>query len=161
PERGQTDHAEARPGGDVDGTPYGHDRLRRQIESAYDAIQTASHEDHVGRLGGHFGATRNGDADIGLLQCQRVVHAVAHHRDHSPLALEPTYQLRLLLRRELGVVLSEPERLGDDAARLRVITGEEDDVAHVASFQRADGVPGLGTELVLQDQEPGQCAVDG
>src|SRR5262249_13726975 len=75
--------------------------------------------------------------------------------------LEPTYQLRLLLRRELGVVLSEPERLGDDAARLRVITGEEDDVAHVASFQRADGVPGLGTELVLQDQEPGQCAVDG
>ena len=67
----------------------------------------------------------------------------------------------LVLGEEIGVVMLEAERLGDDAARLRMVARQHDDVAHLPGAQREDRGRRLGPQLVFQDEHAGEHAVDG
>ena len=57
---------------------------------------------HRGLLGDLRAGDAHRDADVGLLQGRRVVHAVAGHRDDVALALEDVDEVDLVLRRDAG-----------------------------------------------------------
>jgi hypothetical protein len=92
-------------------------------------------------------------ADVGLLQCRGVVHAVAGHRDHVPPGLQRGHDAQLVRRRhpridvdvpdfarELGVAhflelrpghhappLHQPQLARDRLRRRRVVAGDHHD----------------------------------
>jgi hypothetical protein len=58
-------------------------------------------EDHRRGLAGDVGARfAHRDAEVGLLERRRVIHAIARHRDDVASALERLHQPQLLLRRD-------------------------------------------------------------
>ena len=118
-------------------------------------------EDDVSGLGGDIGATRHGDADVGFAQGQAVVHSVAHHGHDATLELELADQVRLVLRKHFRVVMTQSERLGDEATGDGVVTGEQDHIAHLACPERLNRFVGVGAELVLQDEHGREPTRDG
>ena len=63
-----------------------------------------------GALHRHVGAGAHGDADLRLGQGRGVVDAVAGHRHHAPLGLEPPDYFALLVGQHLGPDIVDAER---------------------------------------------------
>ena len=61
---------------------------RRQPDRVGGRAQVAGDERQVGGLDRHVGAGADREAEVGLGERRRVVHAVAGHRDDAPLRLE-------------------------------------------------------------------------
>ena len=75
-----------------------------------DLVEPPRSKHDVGDLDGHGRAAGDGDADVGLAQRERIVHAVADHRDDPPLGPQLADEPRLVLGQEIGVVVLEAER---------------------------------------------------
>ena len=60
-----------------------------------------------------------------------------------------------------GVVVAQPERLGDHPAGLGVVAGQQDDVAHPSGPQRLHGLGRVVAQLILEDEHGDQPPVDG
>ena len=81
-----------------------------QLDRLDDGREVVVGQHHHGGVLGDLGAgDAHRDTDVGALQCGRVVHAVAGHRDDPALPLEQLDQTDLVLRRDAG----------DDARRRR------------------------------------------
>ena len=98
---------------------------------------------------------------MGLVEREGIVDAVADHRHDPSLRLQLADQPRLVLGQEVGVVVAEPQRLGDDPARLGVVARQQDHVSHPTSPQRLHRFRRVVAELILQDEHGHQPTVDG
>ena len=72
-------------------------RRPRQAPGAHDAVEIALDQRDAGAFDRDIGAGAHGDADIGLRQRGRVVHAVARHGDLAALLLQFLDDPRLVL----------------------------------------------------------------
>src|SRR3546814_20890482 len=77
---------------------------------AHDAGQVALDEGNAGALDRDVGAGAHGDADIGLRQSRRIIHAVAGHGDDTAFGLVLLHDRALFLRQHLGLDLIDAER---------------------------------------------------
>mmetsp|Transcript_61664 Transcript_61664/g.161995 ORF Transcript_61664/g.161995 Transcript_61664/m.161995 type:complete len:634 (-) Transcript_61664:1176-3077(-) len=151
----------------VDGAPL--------LDGGDDRREVVVGEDHVGRLLGDFRARdAHRDADVGLLQCRRVVDAVASHRGDLAERPQQPHDLLLVLRlrarehRTLGVAIRQ------DAREHLSLLG----VGHLLKLFAGEGLPaqvlwngqdaevrgdGLGRGLVVardhDDADAGDAAV--
>ena len=109
----------------------GHEQVRRPLDVGDDATTLGDDtrqrrepavEQHELRDGPRRRRTgAHGHADVGVLQRERVVHAVAGHRDHVPARLQRADHRPLLLRRdpaEHRVVLEHVGQLVDVVGQL-------------------------------------------
>jgi len=90
---------------------------REELHRRGDAVEVAGDERHVARLEGDVGAGADGDADIGLRECRRVVDAVADHGHPLPRVLQRLHLGRLLLGQDLGEDLVDADLRRDRRPR--------------------------------------------
>ena len=88
-------------------------------------VQVARHQGQVGRFDRHVGAGADRQAEIGLSQGRRVVHAVPHHRDDPALLLQPLDHDGLVGRQHLGDHLVDPHLGGHGLGRSAVVAGQQ------------------------------------
>jgi hypothetical protein len=72
------------------------------------------------------GAAAHGDAEIGLGERGRVVHAVADHRDGAPPVLQPPDDIDLVGRHHFRAHGVDPDLRRDPLRCRLVVTGEQD-----------------------------------
>mmetsp|Transcript_18189 Transcript_18189/g.63927 ORF Transcript_18189/g.63927 Transcript_18189/m.63927 type:complete len:865 (-) Transcript_18189:138-2732(-) len=91
--------------GDVHRHDEGHKFLNARVDGATllhgcnDGAEVVVREDHVGSPLGHLSTLdAHGYSDVGLVQCRRIVHAVASHGRDLTLALQRLHDLKLVFR---------------------------------------------------------------
>ena len=96
------------------------------VDGIGDPVDPVDGDDGIGRLRGDGCAGGpHRDPDVGECQCRRVVDSVAdhHHLAELRIVTDPSHDLELVLRRELGVDAVEPQlsahALGDRSAVAR------------------------------------------
>ena len=85
----------------------------------------------------HVGAGAHRDSDVRLRQRGRVVDAVAGHRDHPPLSLQPLDLVGLLVGQHLGADLVDPELACHRFGRGAAVAGQHDDSQPFGLQERA------------------------
>src|SRR3989338_8312582 len=84
----------------------------------------AVQERNAGRLDGHVGAGRHGDADIGSRQRRRVADAVARHGDHMALRLQLLNFVELVLWHHLRHHLVDTDLVCNKPRGVFIIAGQ-------------------------------------
>src|SRR3546814_16227934 len=93
---------------------------------AHDAGQVALDEGNAGALDRDVGAGAHGDADIGLRQSRRIIHAVAGHGDDPAFGLVLLHDRALFLRHHPGLALIIAELARNGLGGRPVVSGEPD-----------------------------------
>ena len=125
-------------------------RLSRMASAA--AREVAAHEREVGGLDGDVGAGADREAEVGLRERGRVVHAVADHGDDVAVVLEAGRSRRLLRRAgHSAMTWSMPSGARDGARRQLVVAGEQDRV-QAEPLERRHGLRRGRLQGVLNDE---------
>ena len=159
-------------------------KMRRPSETpSARTVEVLFEEDDVGCVLGHVGGCVDGDADVGVVEGERVVDAVAEERHRRPRNALGPHDAGLLLGTdpgedrglvdrvgEFGVVepvevgagerpaRADPERVAHRLGDERVVAGDDLD-GDAQLGQPGDGVGSRGLGLVEEHQEPGQAQV--
>ena len=107
----------------------GLDRAQGGAREAYGVRggpQVVADQRQVGRLDRDVGAGAHGEAQVGLGQRGGVVDAVADHRDHAALLLQPAYLGHLALGRHPGDHVVDPDLGRDGPGGALVVAGQQD-----------------------------------
>src|ERR1700730_6688472 len=91
------------------------------------------------------GRPAQSDRDIGLLQCDRIIDAVAAEAALAAFLLQFLDVISLVRRQYLGEVAIHPELLGELSGRRLVVAGDDRDVLDAALPHAADDAADLGT----------------
>ena len=122
----------------VDGAP--------QADRLHDRAEVVVGEDHHrGLLGDLRAGDAHGDADVGLLERRRVVHAVAGHGDDVALLAQDVHEVDLVLGGDAG----EDADAVDLAHRLVVAQGAEVGAGHGAALDAQLAGDRLGRDRVV------------
>ena len=84
----------------------------------------AAHQHHLRGLDRHASSSTDGDAQVSLCQCWRIVYSVAHHRSEQPFALELLHVVRFVGRLHLGKDSVDAQFTTDGLAGAPVISSQ-------------------------------------
>ena len=122
------------------------------------AREIAGDEGEVGGLHGNVGSRADGQAQVGLRQGRRVVHAVSHHGHHPALALQSSDHVGLLRGQDIGDDLGDAHLAGHRPGGDLVVTGQQHR-SEPKGFQRLDGFHAGGLHGVGHGEDGRRPAV--
>ena len=115
----------------------------------------------VSGVGGDRRGAPQRDRDVGPLEGDRIVDAVADEADLAALGLEFADVVRLVGGQDLGEVPVHPEMLGQSPRGCVMVSGDDRDVLDAAGPEPGDDLDDLGPNRRLEFDPAAQAVVDG
>ena len=130
-----------------------------QTSGIRDSGEAVVGEHDVRDLPGDVGPAAHGYSHVGRGERGGIVDPVPHHDDPGPPRPKALDETRLFVGQHTGVKLVDGKTSGDVPGDAFLVPRHQDDPPHPILVQEVHHLPGIGTQGVLDAQEPGQLAV--